>query len=180
MPQKRQSMWPRFLATILLSFILLVLSTTLLSWWSLGPLRLQPLLVIVVSAGFKLPLIWGGCLVFMLGYASDLLSGGVMGLQTVAYMMAFAGCAIAERKLEINSCFLEMLAVGLNSLVYQAVVTGGLILMDSQSAPLLDSPGMVLAQVCLSALTAPVFFAVLEGLVRLFTRFFPKQRSLEV
>ena len=86
------------------------------NWWAVGSLRLQPLLVVVVSAGFRLPFLPGAALVFFLGYLSDIFSGGVVGLQVAVYMMIFVVCALAQLKLEINSWPFQMAAVGVMSL----------------------------------------------------------------
>ena len=66
---------PRLAATLFLGFILVVLGTTLFAWWSAGPLRLQPVVVMVVSAGFRLPLLAAGSVAAILGYVGDVTSG---------------------------------------------------------------------------------------------------------
>lgn len=166
---------PRVAATLLMGFIVAVLSTTVFSWWAAGPLRLQPLVVMVVSAGFRLPLIPGGLVAVVLGYLADLASGGVNGLQITAYLMVLSVCAVAERKLEISSWPFQMLAAGAMSLLFQLAVIGGISLISHQP---LHSPHLfwVLgAQAALTALTAPVFFGVLEFLVAVFDHFWPRQ-----
>ena len=167
---------PRVAGTLVCGVLLIVLGTTLFNWWAVGSLRLQPLLVVVVSAGFRLPFLPGAALVFFLGYLSDVFSGGVIGLQVAVYMIVFVACALAQLKLEINSWPFQMAAVGLMSLVFQLLLVGGLSLVHRQylSPP---NPGLAGAQALLSALTAPLFFTGLEGLVRLSVRFWPKERS---
>ncbi len=177
MPPKREMVvWPRFVATLLMGFILTVFSTTVFAWWAVGPLRLQPLMVVVVSAGFYLPLGMGGLLVLFLGCLSDLLSGGILGLQLTAYMVVFLGCAIAQRQIEIYSWPLQVLTVAVMSMVFQLLVVGGLYLIHREQLVPANLMAVAMAQAVLTALTAPLFFTMLEGLVRLTLRLWPKER----
>ena len=166
---------PRAAATLFMGFLVTVLGTTAFSWWSAGPLRLQPLVVMVVSAGFRLPLVAGGLVAVGLGYLGDLASGGVSGLQITAYLLVLCVCALAERKLDISSWPFQMLAAGAMSVLFHLVVIGGIMLVGRRP---LDSPHLLwllTAQALLTALTAPVFFTVLEFMVVLFDLFWPKR-----
>ena len=177
MPSKRDMVvWPRFIATLALGFILTVFSTTLFAWWAVGPLRLQPIMVVVVSAGFYLPLGLGGILVLFLGYLSDLVSGGIIGLQLSSYMVAFLFCALAQRQIEIHSWPLQMLAVAVMSLVSQLLVVTGLYLIHREQLVPANLMAVAVAQAMLTALTAPLFFSLLEAMVRLAQRLWPKER----
>ncbi len=167
--------WPRFIATLVVGFILIVLSTTLFAWWAVGPLRLQPLMVVVVSAGFYLPLGFGGILVLFFGGLSDLLSGGIIGLQLSAYMVVFLCCAIAQRQIEIYSWPLQMLAVAVMSMVSQLLVVGGLYLIHREQLVPANMMAVAVAQAVLIALIAPLFFSILEAMVRLAVRLWPKE-----
>jgi rod shape-determining protein MreD len=163
------------MGTFISGLFLIVLSTTLFAWWAVGPLRLQPLLVVVVSAGFRLPFVVGALAVFFLGYLSDVLSGGILGLQVTVYFLVFVICSLAQRKLEINSWPFQVAAVGVMSLLVQVLLAGGLILAQRNY---LAQPNLALAgvQALLNALTAPLFFGALEGMVRLFKRLWPPER----
>ncbi len=164
---------PRAVATLVMGFAVSVLSTTLFSWWSAGPLRLQPLVVMVVSAGFRLPLIPGGLVTLILGYMADMASGGTSGLQITAYLMVLCVCAVAERKLEINSWPFQMLAAGAMSLLFQLAVMAGISLVGRQPLNTTHLISILSAQAALTALTAPVFFAILESTVALVDYFWP-------
>ena len=158
---------------MVLGFVLTVLSTTLFAWWSVGAVKLQPVVVMIVSAGFRLPLLSGGAVAVLLGFMSDLVSGGVVGLQLFAYLLVLCLCAVAQRKLEINSWPFQMLAVGLMSLVTQVAMTGGQVLVNrGQTLPLV-MPLLMIIQALFSALTAPMLFGLLQGLVRLIEHFWP-------
>jgi rod shape-determining protein MreD len=177
MPVKRDmGIWPRFIATLFLGFILTVFSTTIFAWWAVGPLRLQPMIVVVVSAGFYLPLGWGGILVLFLGCLADLLSGGILGLQLTAFMVVFLACAIAQRQIEIYSWPLQVMAVAVMSVVFQLLVVGGLYLIHREQLVPTNLMAVAMTQAVLTALTAPLFFMMLEGLVRLTQRLWPKER----
>ncbi len=177
-PLRDQSPAPRLLATLLAGVIFTVLSTTLFAWWSVGPLRLKPLVVVIVSAGFRLPLGRGGLMVLALAYLNDLLSGGIIGLNAVSYMVVFSICAAAQRKLQIESWPLQILTVALMSMVMQLLVVAGLMLTRWEHLVPHNFYWMVGAQSLLSALTAPLFFGFLETLVRLVGRLWPKERRL--
>ncbi len=177
--KKEASPWCRVVATVLLGFIITVLSTTVFAWWAAGPLRLQPLVVMVVSAGFRLPLLQGGLAALFLGYMSDVASGGFTGLQLTAFMLVLCSCALAERKLEISSWPFQMMATGAMSLLFHLAVIGGLTLTGRQDLAILDLVWILAIQALLMALTAPVFFAVLESMVKAVAYFWPKGRQAQ-
>ncbi|MGD9124937.1 MAG: hypothetical protein PVG60_07580 [Desulfarculaceae bacterium] len=170
---------PLLAATALLGIILVVLSTTAFAWWALGPFRLQPLVILAVAAGFRLPLFSGGLVVFSLGYLSDLLSGGIVGLQVTALVAVYVICALAERKLEVNTWPLQMLAVGVMTPLFLVLVLLGLWLVYKQSPMRPDTSAVILAQAVANAVCAPLFFAALRAIVRLLDRFWPQKRSRE-
>jgi len=177
-PRRDEPPAPRLLATLLAGVLFTVLSTTLFAWWSVGPLRLRPMVVVIVSAGFRLPLGRGGLLVLALAYLNDLLSGGIIGLNAVSYMVVFAACAVAQRKLQIESWPFQMMTVGVMSVVMQLLVVVGLMLTRWEHLVPENLYWVVGAQALLSALTAPLFFGLLEFLVRLVGRFWPKERRV--
>ncbi len=177
-PLRDTSPTPRLLATLLAGVIFTVLSTTLFAWWAVGPLRIKPLVVVIVSAGFCLPLGRGGLLVLALAYLNDLLSGGIIGLNAVAYMVVFLVCALARRKLQIESWPFQMLTVALMSMVMQFLVVAGLMLTRWDHLVPTNFYWVMGAQALLSALTAPIFFGLVEGLVRLVGRLWPRERRL--
>ena len=179
MTKRDESFWPRLLATGLLGFLLTVLSTTLFAWWAVGEVKLQPLVVMVVSAGFRLPLVPACFLALFLGYINDLISGGVVGLQVMAYLLVVCACAVAQRKLEISSWPFQMVAVGVMSLVTQVAMLGGVVLVNRGQLVPLGLPVVLAFQALLSALTAPAFFGLLEAMVGLFTRFWPSRGKSE-
>lgn len=177
-PAKRPpSFGPRLIATCVMGFLLVVLSSTLFAWWSVGPLHLDPLIVVVVAAGFRLPLLPGGLVVIFLGYLVDLTSGGVLGLQITAYLVVFCICAVAERQLEIGSWPFQMASVALLSLAHQCMVVGGLMLVHRDQLLPANLPWVLVSQAVLNALTAPLFFLVQEWLVGVAARAWPQEKK---
>ncbi|CAO0821018.1 rod shape-determining protein MreD [Desulfarculales bacterium] len=184
MTKRDESPWTRLLATALLGFLLTVLSTTLFAWWPVGAMKLQPVVVMVVSAGFRLSLVPACALAMFLGYLNDLISGGVLGLQVLAYIVVACVCAVAQRKLEISSWPFQMMAVGILTLVTQLAMIGGVVLVHrgqlvSLGLHLILTVQALLSQALLSALTAPVFFALLEALVGIFTHLWSSRAKSE-
>lgn len=79
----------RWLLHLVPGVVLLLIQTTFSSVLTIGPFRLEPLLVLIIMAGFTLPLLWGSMLAFWMGYAVDVFSGGFLGLYTGLYLVAF-------------------------------------------------------------------------------------------
>lgn len=173
---KVKVIWPRFVATLLLGFLLVTLSATLFNWWAAGPLQLQPLIVIIVSAGFHLPLIPGAVITFLLAYMYDLVSGGPLGMQMTAYMVVFCLCKLAERKLEINSWPFQMAAVCVLSVIRQFLVLIGVALVQGLDPAVLKTLWAIPGHAILAALTAPIFFGLLDWLIKLISKLSPAAR----
>jgi rod shape-determining protein MreD len=167
-------------ASFFWAFIFLVLDSTLFAWWSLGPLKLLPLIPLVVFAGFQMSMLQGALLVLFVGYVSDVLSAGVVGLQLTAYIVVFLGSTVAQRRLEINTWPLQMLAVGLVTIVFQIIIAVGLNLLVDAYFNMGNLSWVVLAQALLSALTAPWVFGALELATAVFVKLWPSDGRSEV
>jgi hypothetical protein len=83
---------------------------------------------------------------------------------------------MAQRQIEIHSWPLQMLAVAVMSLVAQLLVVGGLYLIHREQLVPANLMMVAVAQALLTALTAPLFFSLLEAMVRLAQRLWPKER----
>jgi rod shape-determining protein MreD len=68
---------------------LVVLQTTLADIFFSGWLVLELSLVVVIYAGFRLDLIKGIILAFMMGFVFDCVSGSLLGLFTLIYLLIF-------------------------------------------------------------------------------------------
>ncbi len=161
---------------MVMGFLLAVLTTTLFSWWTLGQLRLEPLIVLVVSAGYRLPLVLGFVVVMFLGYLADLLSGGIMGLNLVIFSLLYVICQVARRKLDIASWPFQMLSVGVLTVLAHLLTAGAVTLTVPSYLPPVNLPLLLVAQGLVSAFTAPLFFGLNEALVRLLGRLWPAER----
>jgi len=176
--RREPSRWPRALGTAVMGLLLAVLGTTAFSWWALGPLRLEPLIVLVVSAGYRLPLVLGFIVVMFLGYVADLISGGVMGLNVVIFTVVYVICQLARRKLDITSWPFQMLSVGVLTILDHLLTAGAVTLTVPSYVPPVNLPLLLLAQGLINAFTAPLFFGLNEALVGMLARFWPAERKV--
>lgn len=164
---------PKLIGALILGFFLTVLSTTIFSWWAWDEIKIQPVMVIIVWCGFKLPFVAGGIVVMLLGYLWDSLSGGIVGLQVIANVVVFCLCAIAQRHLALNNWLYQILAVGIMNIISPLIVIGGLVLVSHVYIMPDNIIPLLLWQAPLSALIAPLFFVFLEGLVRVLQKIWP-------
>ena len=164
---------PRVAGALLIGFLLIVLSTTIFSWWAYDEIKIQPILVVVVWCGFKLPLTAAGIVSIILGYMGDSLSGGIVGLQIIVNVTVLCICAFAQRQLAINNWIYQMLTVGLMSLLSPLIIIGGLMLTSRQYIMPDNMLPLLLWQALLSAILAPLFFVMLEGITRLLQKVWP-------
>lgn len=173
--KREPSVFSQAVSILVMGFFLAVLSTTLFAWWPASSLKLQAVVIMVVAAGFRLPLGVGGLVVLFLGYISDLVSGGFVGLQLMAFMAVFCLCSVAQLHLAIDSWPLQVAGVGAMSIFSQLLIFLGLALTNRQylapDALLLT----FLSQAAFTALLAPLFLALLDRLVKLADHFWTKQ-----
>ena len=78
-----------YLLLPVLSILLVVLQTGISDMFFSGRLLLEISVVALIYAGFRLDLIKGLTLAFILGFVYDCLSGSVLGLFTFIYMVIF-------------------------------------------------------------------------------------------
>lgn len=78
-----------YLLLPLVSLILIVMQTTVLSLFFLGKMGLEISLIIVIYAGFRMDVLKGGVLAFVLGFFLDCVTGSVTGLLTSYYVSIF-------------------------------------------------------------------------------------------
>jgi rod shape-determining protein MreD len=72
-----------------LSISLVVLQTSISDIMFFGRLTLEISLIVIIYAGFRLDLVKGLTLAFVLGFVYDCLAGSVLGLYTFIYMVIF-------------------------------------------------------------------------------------------
>ena len=78
-----------YLLLPLLSILLVVVQISIADILFSGRLMLEISLIVVIYAGFRLDLIKGLTLAFILGFVYDCLAGSVLGLFTFIYMVIF-------------------------------------------------------------------------------------------
>ncbi len=69
--------------------LLVVLQRTLLDLLFGGRIGVEVSIVLVIYAGFRLDIVRGGVLAFLVGFLMDCLSGTIMGLYTFVYVVLF-------------------------------------------------------------------------------------------
>lgn len=69
--------------------LLVVLQRTLLDLVFGGRIGIEVSIVLVIYAGFRLDMVRGGLLAFLVGFLMDCLSGTIMGLYTFVYVILF-------------------------------------------------------------------------------------------
>ena len=109
-PGKKTAKMIFYLLLPLAAIILVVLQTTLADIFFSGWLSLELSLVVVIYAGFHLELTKGMLLAFVMGFVFDCLSGSVMGLFTMIYLLIFVfsffvSLRIASEKLSLIAWF---------------------------------------------------------------------------
>ena len=72
-----------------LSILLIVLQSTITDIIFSGRLVFEISLIVVIYAGFRLDLIRGTILAFILGFVFDCVAGSVLGLFTLIYVIVF-------------------------------------------------------------------------------------------
>ena len=78
-----------YLLVPIFSLLLLVFQATVLDLFSLGKIRLEISLILVIYAGFYLDLVKGGVLSLTLGFFLDCVTSMIPGLFTFFYMVIF-------------------------------------------------------------------------------------------
>ncbi len=71
------------------TILLVVLQKTLLDLLFGGRIGIEVSIILVIYAGFRLDMVRGGVLAFLMGFLLDCVSGTIMGLYTFIYVMIF-------------------------------------------------------------------------------------------
>lgn len=116
------------LAIYALSLILLQVS--FLDSMASGLIDLEISLVLVIYAGFRMNVVRGGILSYLLGFFYDTLVGTVPGMHGLLYVLIFAFSLFASREINVNATAILMLYVftcaiikGVIVLAYSGLVT---------------------------------------------------------
>ncbi len=94
-----------YLLLPVLSILLVVLQISIADILFSGRLTLEISLIVVIYAGFRLDLIKGLTLAFVLGFVYDCLAGSVLGLYTFIYMIIFLCSSFVSIKLSTEKLY---------------------------------------------------------------------------
>lgn len=78
-----------FIVLPFFAVLLVVLQRTLLDLVFGGRIGIEVSIVLVIYAGFRLDMVRGGLLAFLVGFLMDCLSGTIMGIYTFVYVILF-------------------------------------------------------------------------------------------
>lgn len=122
------------------------------------------LLVVIAIGLYWEPLPSGFVLAALLGYASDVLSGSLLGQHGLLRLLSFAAARLGGRQLNLRGVVpLAMFAAGL-TIVYAIVLHGLLAFFTGSPAPLGSSLGRALIHALANGAAAPFVAAGIERL----------------
>jgi cell shape-determining protein MreD len=156
----------RWLLHLVPGVVLLLIQTTFSGVLTIGPFRLEPLLVLIVMAGFTLPLFWGSLLAGCMGYAADVFSGGFLGLYTGLYLLAFYLSYFTHGLFNTRSIVYRFGLVFVVSLIEKSVLAWTISYLFDQPPLTLSSMRFILIQSLVSGVMGPPVIWLLERLLR--------------
>jgi rod shape-determining protein MreD len=145
-----------------LSILLVVLQTTIADIFFSGKILLEISLVVVIYAGFRLDIIKGTVLAFVLGFVFDTIAGYILGLFTFTYIVIFLISYFVSERLETEEIyFISIFTIACAFLEEISVVlfynlTYGFNIFYNTSF-------IFLMQVLLAGLLAPMFFYLMRS-----------------
>lgn len=97
-----------FLIFLSIGWIFLVFRTALFRFLPEAVLRIEPSTIIVVYLGLTRSLLRGGFLSILLGYMTDLFSGGLAGLYTIILTATFLLAKMIRRRFYVRELLFQM------------------------------------------------------------------------
>lgn len=155
----------RNVALLLAGVLLLMVQTALglaLRSSYLTPSLVLPM-VLYMSVG-EFSLARGVSVAFVLGYLTDLFSGGSLGLWTFTLVSVFLLARVAGLKLFLHGVVFQMVLTFVASCVAGVGMMGLLLVFDRRVLALLPALGVVASQAAATALCAPVVFRFAQAL----------------
>ncbi len=156
----------RWLLHLVPGVVLLLIQTTFSGVLTIGPFRLEPLLVLIVMAGFTLPLFWGSLLAACLGYAADVFSGGFLGLYTGLYLLSFYLSYFTHGLFNTRSIVYRFGLVFVVSLIEKSVLGWTISYLFDQPPLTFSAMRFILIQSLVSGVMGPPVIWLLERLLR--------------
>ena len=143
------------------SILLIVLQTTIADILFAGRLVLEISIIVVIYAGFRLPLIKGAMLAFVLGFVFDCIAGSVLGLFTLIYVLVFLFSFFVSARLVTE----RMHFIALFTLICVFLEEFTVVLFYNLAYGfdiLYNTPVVFLLQALIVGLLAPVFFYMMR------------------
>jgi cell shape-determining protein MreD len=94
-----------YLSLPFISILLVVLQTTIADIIFSGRLVLEISLIVIIYAGFRLDLIKGSILAFILGFVFDCVAGSILGLFTFIYVVIFLFSSLVSIRLDTKKMY---------------------------------------------------------------------------
>ncbi len=153
-------------AALLMAGVLLLMAQTalglVLRWDRLTPSLVLPM-VLYMSVG-EFSLARGVSVAFVLGYLTDLFSGGSLGLWTFTLVSVFLLARVAGLKLFLHGVVFQMVLTFVASCVAGVGMMGLLLVFDRRVLALLPALATVASQAVATALFAPLVFRFAQAL----------------
>lgn len=128
----------------------------------IAPTLILPAVLFVAVGQFSLTR--GVSLVFVLGYLTDVFAGASMGLWTFTLVSIFLLVRAAGLKLFLHGVVFQVLLTFVAGVVAGLEMMSLLLVFDRRPLNVLAAVGLVASQSAVTALVAPVVFALLERL----------------
>jgi rod shape-determining protein MreD len=107
----------KYLLLVIFSFLLIVFQTMISNLFFLGKLMVEISLIMTVYVGFKMTLMKGGLLSFVLGFFLDFFMGSVTGLLAFSYLTIFLISKFVSMRVYSERVAFIMIFVGLCALL---------------------------------------------------------------
>lgn len=102
---------------------LIVLQNRISDIFFSGVVGVEISMVLVIYAGFRLDVIKGGIISFLLGFFLDCMTGSISGLHTVAYVVLFLVSLAASQRISLDRASLIMLFTLVCALLKDIIIT---------------------------------------------------------
>ncbi|MCE5212473.1 MAG: rod shape-determining protein MreD [Deltaproteobacteria bacterium] len=150
-----------YLLLPILSILLIVLQSTVTDLIFSGRFIFEISLIVVVYAGFRLDLIKGTVLAFVLGLTFDCLNGSVTGVLTFLYIIVFWFSFFISEWLDTEKAHVILLFTLLCAFLKEIILNMFYYLAFNVNA-LPDVYGTIMLQALVIGLFAPLFFSLMD------------------
>ena len=153
-------------AALLLAGVLLLLAQTVFArvLWSEYPAPSLVLPMVLYMSVGEFSLARGVSVAFVLGYLTDVFSGGSLGLWTFTLVSIFLLARAAGLKLFLHGVVFQMVLAFVASCVAGVGMMGLLLVFDRRVLAVLPALGVVASQALATAVCAPLVFRFVQAL----------------